>query len=268
MIEIGKTDSEVSETEKNENIAVESETEKDEMSDTESEKVNPARPKRKKCKIIVSDSSESEKENESIQTQKGSDGSDSEVQKKQIRRKRHWIVSDTSSDGGVEKTDERSNSTKPLHIPRASIGFACPECNFTGKSSGIVHSHMVDVHKLQKLVCGYCKFSTKNSTSFYNDTMRYCRKITQEGKDEQVKDIKCKQSKQPIHVQTLKGSGQKYKCTKCKFITGSTGAVYKHMSDLHDMFKFICSYCQFSTGNKMSMYNHKMRYCRELKDKK
>ena len=101
-------------------------------------------------------------------------------------------MSDTSSDGEVEKTDERSNSTKPLHIPGARIGFACPECYFTGKSSGIVHSHMVDVHKLQKLVCGYCKFSTKNSTSFYNHTTRYCRKITEERKDEQVKDIKSK----------------------------------------------------------------------------
>ena len=136
---------------------------------------------------------------------KGSDGSDSEVQKKQIRRKRHQIVSDTSSDGEAEKTDECSNSTKHLHIPGASFGFACPECNFTEKSSGIVHSHMVDVHKLEKLVCGYCKFSTKNSTSFYTHTMRYCRNITQEGKDKQLKDIKSKHTKQPIHVQTPKG---------------------------------------------------------------
>ena len=111
--------------------------------------------KRKKCRIIVSDSSESEKESESIQTEKGSDGNDSEVQKKQIRRKRRQIVSDTSSDGEFEKTDERSNSTKPLHKPGASFGFACPECHFRGKSSGIVHSHMVDVHKLEKLACGY-----------------------------------------------------------------------------------------------------------------
>ena len=127
---------------------------------------------------------------------------------------------------------------------------------------------MVDVHKLKKLVCSYCKFSTKNSTSFYNHTMRYCRKITQEGKDKQAKDIKSKDTKPPIHVQTPKGSGQKYKCMECNFITGSTGVVYKHMSDLHDMSKFMCSYCQFSTGNKTSMYNHKMWYCCELKEKK
>ena len=223
--------------------------------------------KRKKCRI-VSDSSESEKESESIETEKGSEGSDSEVQKKQMKRKRRRIVSDTSSDDEVEKNDEDSTSRKLLHIPGGSIGFACPECNFTGKSSGIVHSHMVDVHKMEKLVCSYCKFSTKNSTSFYNHTTRYCRKITQEGKDKQVKDITSKDTKTPIHMQTPKGSGQKYKCTECNFITGSTGAVYKHMSNLHDMSKFMCSYCQFSTGSKTSMYNHNMQYCHELKEKK
>ena len=127
-----------------------------------------------------------------------------------MTRKRPQIVSDTRSDGEVENTDKATTSTKPLHIPGGSIGFACPECYFTGKSSVIVHSHMVDVHKLQKLVCGYCKFSTKNSTSFYNHTMRYCRKITQEGKDKQVKDITSKDTKPPIHVQTPKGSRQKY----------------------------------------------------------
>ena len=79
-----------------------------------------------------------------------------------MTRKRRQIVSDTSSDGEVENTDKATTSTKPLHLPGGSIG--CPECNFTGKSLGIVHSHMVDVHKLQKLVCSYCKFSTKNST--------------------------------------------------------------------------------------------------------
>ena len=258
----------MSETETNESEKMKkSEKEKKEKSDTESENVYPVLTKRKKRRI-VSDSSESEKAGKSIEKEKGSEGSDSEVEKKQITRKRCRIVSDSSSDGEVENTDEASTSTKPLHIPGGTIGFACPECNFTGKSSGIVHSHMVDVHKLQKLVCGCCKFSTKNSTSFYNHTMRYCRKITQEGKDKQVKDMKSQDTKPPIHVQTLKGSGQKYKCTECNFIAGSTGAVYKHMSDLHDMSKFICSYCQFSTGNKMSMYNHKMRYCRELKDKK
>ena len=230
----------MSETETNENTAVESEKEKKEKSDTESDNVYPALTKRKKCRI-VSDSSESDKESESIENEKGSEGSDSEVQNKQMKRKRRLIVSDTSSNGEVENTDQATTSTKPLHIPGGSIGFACPECNFTGKSLGIVHSHMVDVHKLQKLVCGYCKFSTKNSTSFYNHTTRYCRKITQEGKDKQVKDITSKDTKPPIHVQTLKGSRQKYKCTECNFIAGSTGAVYKHMSDLHDMSKFICS---------------------------
>ena len=37
-----------------------------------------------------------------------------------MRRKRHQIVSDTSSDGEVEKTDKGSSSTKPLHIVLAS----------------------------------------------------------------------------------------------------------------------------------------------------
>ena len=55
------------------------------------------------------------------------------MQNKQMTRKRCQIVSDTSSDGEVENTDEATTSTKPLHIPGGSIGFAYPECNFTGK---------------------------------------------------------------------------------------------------------------------------------------
>ena len=61
----------MSETETNENTAVENEKEKKEKSDTESDNVYPALTKRKKCRIL-SDSSESDKESESIENEKGS----------------------------------------------------------------------------------------------------------------------------------------------------------------------------------------------------
>ena len=57
------------------------------------------------------------------------------------------------------------------------IHFSCPECNFTTKSSGKVYADMVDNHNVSVLVCEFCKFSTKKSTSMYNHRMKYCRKI-------------------------------------------------------------------------------------------
>ena len=41
-----------------------------------------------------------------LKLKKGSECSDSAVKNKQMTRKRHRIVSDTSSDGDVENTDE------------------------------------------------------------------------------------------------------------------------------------------------------------------
>ena len=176
--------------------------------------------------------------------------------------KRNIISSDTSSSSTSDgHADDSAN--KPVFIPGKCISFTCPECKFTSKSLGKVYSHMVDNHNVSKLVCEFCKFSTKNSTSMYNHTMKYCQKISGETR-KQNKQRKTKM-KSPIHVQTAKGQSQKYKCNYCAFMAGSSGAVYKHMSDQHNMDKFLCTYCNFSTGNKTSMYNHKTQYCHELK---
>ena len=103
----------------------------------------------------------------------------------------------------------------------------------------------------------------KNSTSMYSHTMKYCQKITGEGK-KQNKQRK-KEMKSPIHVQIPKGQSPNYKCNYCAFLAGSSSAIYKHMSDQHNMDKFLCTYCNFSTGNKTSMYNHKTQYSHKLK---
>ena len=122
-----------------------------------------------------------------------------------------------------------------------------------------MYSHKVDEHKLEKLVCNFCKFTTKNSTSMHNHKKRYCAKV-------KGKATGKKKMESPLYADTEKG--KRYKCRECIFVAGSSGAVYKHMADMHGMSKFTCSYCKFSTGNKTSMYNHTTRYCRRLKKTK
>ena len=204
--------------------------------------------KRKKQKIM------SVTEGKSKNVESDSESKSEEIAKPKGKVKRNIISSDTSSSSTSDGHADHSNN-EPVFIPGKCISFTCPECKFTAKSSGKVYSHMVDNHNVSKLVCEYCKFSMKNSTSMYNHTTKYCRKITREGR-KQNKQRK-KEMKSPIHVQTPKGQSQKYKCNYCAFFTGSSGAVYKHMSDQHNMDKFLCTYCNFSTGNKTSMYNHK-----------
>ena len=208
--------------------------------------------KRKKRKIMsvtegnVSKNVKSDSESES-----------EEIAKPKGKVKRNIISSDTSSSSTSDGHADNS-ANKPVFIPGKCISFTCPECKLTATSLGNVYSHMVDIHNISKLVCEYCKFSMKNSTSMYNHTTKYCPKISGETR-KQKKERKTKM-KSPIHVQTAKGQSQKYKCNYCAFIAGSSGAVYKHMSDLHNMDKFLRTYCNFSTGNKTSMYNHKTRY--------
>ena len=138
---------------------------------------------------------------------------------------------------------------------------------FSNQSSGKVYSHMEKVHGVKTFVCDFCKFTTKNRISMYNHTTKYCRKLRMMEKTGKDKDTKTKKSLTPIYVPDRKGGAKKYKCTECTFLAGSSGAVYKHMSEVHQMAKFSCSYCKFSTGNKTSMYNHRTRYCRKLKEK-
>ena len=54
--------------------------------------------------------------------------------------------------------------------------FICQYCNtYTGKSSGVIFSHMCQQHGIKKLTCGNCSFKTANRTSFYNHITRYCK---------------------------------------------------------------------------------------------
>ena len=212
--------------------------------DLESESEETGEPKRKvyRRKRIISSESEEKEE-----------------QKRKVMKRVRIISSDTTSETDSQMTQ------KPIYVPGNSVQFACSECNFTAKSSGKVHVHMVDNHNILLLVCEYCKFTTKNSTSMYNHKTKYCQKI---GKDKKQQNMKTEEMKTPTHVHTTRGQSQRYKCKYCSFVAGSSGAVYKHMSDKHNMEKFLCTYCNFSTGNKTSMYNHKTRYCRKLKEKK
>ena len=212
--------------------------------DSESESEETGEPKRKvyrRKRIISSESKEKEE------------------QKRKVMKRVRIVSSDNTSE-----TDSQM-SQKPIYVPGNSVQFACSECNFTAKSLGKVHVHMVDNHNISLLVCEYCKFTTKNSTSMYNHKTKYCRKI---GKDKKQQNMKTEEMKTPTHVHTTRGQSQRYKCKYCSFVAGSSGAVYKHMSDEHNMEKFLCTYCNFSTGNKISMYNHKTHYCHKLKEKK
>ena len=72
------------------------------------------------------------------------------------------------------------NTVMPKPVIRNIDGrthYGCPMCDFTGKSGGVVHAHLVKVHGYKKMVCSYCKFSTGNSTSFHNHLKKYCRQL-------------------------------------------------------------------------------------------
>ena len=185
--------------------------------------------KRKRRKIASAENvamigSDRDSERESEET-----GEEKEEQKRKVMKRVRIISSDTTSETDSQMTQ------KPIYVPGNSVQFACSECNFTAKSSGKVHAHMVDNHNISLLVCEYCKFTTKNSTSMYNHKTKYCRKI---GKDKKQQNMKTEEMKTPMHVHTTRGQSQRYKCKYCSFVAGSSGAVYKHMSDEHNMEKF------------------------------
>ena len=59
-----------------------------------------------------------------------------------------------------------------------------------------------------------------------------------------------------------------FKCLECDFHAKSSGKVYSHMADEHNMDNFTCDYCKFITKNKTSLHNHKKKYCRGRKKEK
>ena len=178
--------------------------------------------------------------------------------------KRKRIVSD-SEEEPISKTPKYRNQD-------GVVSFDCPQCNYSGKSAGIVYSHMADKHGMDSFVCEFCKFVTKNKTSMYNHRTRYCKSRKIEGMEcaetegkVTSKDVTGKKEyKNPIYVS--EDGITKFKCSHCNFEGKSTGKVYSHMVEEHKMEKFVCEFCHFETGNKTSMYNHKTRYCKKLKE--
>ena len=179
-----------------------------------------------------------------------SDSSDSEV--KEGEKNEIDIVSEAKE--GEKKSEIAAvKLCKPTYLTDGK--FKCPDCDYVGKSMGKVYSHMADVPGMANFTCDYCKFTTKNKTSFYNLSTKYCRGRKQEHTDENKPQI-CK----PQSV-----SNGNFKCPDCDYVGKSMGKVYSHMADAHGMANFTCDYCKFTTKYKTLFNNHNTRYCRKLK---
>ena len=76
----------------------------------------------------------------------------------------------------VQDILQEDNVKKPKStIINNRVIFMCQYCNYTGKSSGVIFSHMCEKHGIKKLKCRNCSFKTANRTSFYNHITRYCK---------------------------------------------------------------------------------------------
>ena len=76
----------------------------------------------------------------------------------------------------VQDIPQEDNVKKPKStIINNRVIFMCQYCNYTGKSSGVIFSHMCEKHGIKKLKCRNCSFKTANRTSFYNHITRYCK---------------------------------------------------------------------------------------------
>ena len=205
---------------------------------------------KKKCNRISSDSDTDEETKPMKKNKIISDSSDSEV--KEGEKSEIDVVSKT-------KEGERKSEivAVQLHKPTylADGKFKFPDCNYMGKSTGKVYSHMADAHGMANFTCDYHKFTTKNKTSFYNHSTKYCRGRKQERTDENKLQIR-----KPLSV-----SNGNFKCPDCDYVGKSMGKVYSHMADAHGMANFTCDYWKFTTKNKTSFYKHNTGYCRKLK---
>ena len=184
----------------------------------------------------------------------------------QMKKKRCYIL---QSDSESEKKDDhtQSNDTEsdsaesiPKPVNKLIDGvklFGCHMCDFTGKSGGVVHAHLVKVHGYKKMVCTYCKFSTANSTSFHNHVKKYCRRLNAATPGDNTVLPK------PV-IRNIDGRTH-YGCPMCDFTGKSGGVVHAHLVKVHGYKKMVCSYCKFSTGNSTSFHNHLKKYCRQLR---
>ena len=207
--------------------------------------------KNKKKRNRISSDSNTDEETQLMKKNKIiSDSSDSEV--KEGEKSEIDIVSE-AKEGEKKSEIVAAQLHKPTYLTDGK--FKCPVCDYLGKSTGKVYSHMADSHGMAYFTCEYGKFTTKNKTLFYNHSTKYCRGRKQEHTDENKPQIR-----QPLYV-----SNGNFKCPDCDYVGKSTGKVYSHMADAHGMANVTCNYCKFTTENKMSFYNHNTRYCRKLK---
>ena len=75
------------------------------------------------------------------------------------------------------KVDKRIKLPKCL-LDREEATFSCQYCkDFTGRSTGVIFTHMCDVHGMKPFSCRKCDFTSKNKTLMYNHETRYCHKL-------------------------------------------------------------------------------------------
>ena len=75
------------------------------------------------------------------------------------------------------KVDKQIKLPKCL-LERGEPTFICQYCkDFKGRSSGVVFTHMCDVHGLKPFSCKNCDFTSKNKTLMYNHETHYCPKL-------------------------------------------------------------------------------------------
>ena len=129
--------------------------------------------KKKKCNRISSDSDTNEETQLMKKNKIISDSSDSEA--KEGEKKTEIDIVSEANEGEKKSEIVAVQLRKPTYVTNGK--FKCPDCDFVGKSTGKVYSHMVDAHGMANFTCDYCKFTTKNKTSFYNHNTRYCRKL-------------------------------------------------------------------------------------------
>ena len=103
-----------------------------------------------------------------------------------------------SNEESTKDSDEDEESERVEKNEAARMIYSCSECTFTAASAGKVYSHKVDEHNVEKLVCNFCKFTTKNSTSMHNHKKRYCAKV-------KGKATGKKKMESPLYAETEQG---------------------------------------------------------------
>ena len=161
-----------------------------------------------------------------------------------------------------EIPEETCPKVKPVRVIADSVDFyKCPQCEEKTRSQGKTYSHMGEKHRMNKLECRYCHFSTWNKTSMHNHKKLYCRENkVMSGGENAVQNMPI-----PKPVRKIIEGITYFGCSICEFTAKSGGKVHGHMVTDHGYKPIVCEYCKFSTSNSTSMHNHTRLYCRSLK---